>query len=97
MLKDTTDDLNDQPEIDIYRMPQEEMPWYFRAWMIVVAVIFVGPLAMPLIWFRPKTSMPWKIFWTIVMTGLTVWAAIGALSTYKSLKACYNELAWTLK
>jgi len=47
--------------------PKEKLPFYFRTGFIVVAFCCVGPLALPIIWFRPKLSMVWKIVWTIVM------------------------------
>ena len=40
-------------------------PWYFRTSFIVLAVCSVGPLALPLIWWRPRTARAWKIGLTI--------------------------------
>jgi hypothetical protein len=42
-----------------------ETPWYFRTSIIVVALLTVGPLALPLIWWRPHTSLAWKVGLTI--------------------------------
>ena len=44
---------------------KEALPWYFRTTFIVIALCSVGPLALPLIWWRPKTSPAWKIGLTI--------------------------------
>jgi hypothetical protein len=44
---------------------KEKIPWYFRKDVIVLAVCTIGPLALPLIWWRPKTSPAWKIGLTI--------------------------------
>lgn len=44
----------------------EEAPaWYFRTSFIIVAIAAVGPLALPLIWWRPHTSRAWKIGLTV--------------------------------
>ena len=43
----------------------EKPPWYFRTGFIVFAIASVGPLALPLIWWRPQTSLAWKIGLTI--------------------------------
>jgi len=43
----------------------EQLPWYLGSTFIVIALLTVGPLALPLIWLRPKTSLAWK-------AGLTV-------------------------
>ncbi len=47
------------------RIAEEKIQWYFRKSFIVVAVCSVGPLALPLIWWRPKTTRAWKIGLTI--------------------------------
>jgi hypothetical protein len=40
---------------------EEKLPWYFRTAFIVFALCSVGPLALPLLWWRPHTSRVWKI------------------------------------
>ena len=44
---------------------EEKVQWYFRKSFIIIAVACVGPLALPLIWWRPQTSWAWKIGLTI--------------------------------
>ena len=51
--------------------PDRTGPWYFRTANIVLALACIGPLALPLIWFRPNTSLAWKIGLTLVILGLT--------------------------
>ncbi len=43
----------------------ETLPWYFKTSTIVIAIASVGPLALPLLWWRPKTSIGWKIGLTL--------------------------------
>ena len=40
---------------------ENQLPWYLRKTFIVIAISFVGPLALPLLWLRPKTSLGWKL------------------------------------
>ena len=47
------------------RSAEEKMPWYFRTSFIVISLACVGPLALPLIWWRPQTKLAWKIGLTI--------------------------------
>lgn len=61
----------------------EDIPWYFKKPMIIFAICSVGPLALPLIWFRPNTSRGWKIGLTIA-TLLLTW--ILYRSTMKSIE-----------
>ena len=46
---------------------RETLPWYFKTSTIVIALASIGPLALPLLWWRPKTSLAWKIGLTIVI------------------------------
>lgn len=60
------------------RIPESNLPWYFRTWSIVIAIGSVGPLALLMIWWHPKLTPAWKIIITLATLVLT-WA------TYKSL------------
>ena len=56
--------------LDVYqhqKVTKKNVQWYFRKSFIVIAVSCVGPLALPLIWWRPKTTLAWKIGLTIVI------------------------------
>lgn len=56
------------------RFAENKTKWYFRKAFITFAVLTVGPLALPLIWFRPATTRTWKIGLTagvLVLTWLT--------------------------
>jgi len=47
------------------RFSEKNLQWYFRKHFIVIAFCCVGPLALPLIWWRPQTTLAWKIGLTI--------------------------------
>jgi uncharacterized membrane protein YvbJ len=53
------------------RAAEKKDKWYFRTSFIVFAVCSVGPLALPLIWWRPQTSRAWKIGFTMGVLVLT--------------------------
>ncbi len=50
---------------------RQKIQWYFRTSFIIIAVCSVGPLALPLIWWRPQTTRAWKIGLTIGILFLT--------------------------
>ena len=50
---------------------EDKEPWYYRKSFIVIAVLCVGPFALPLIWRRPQTSLAWKIGLTVGLLALT--------------------------
>jgi hypothetical protein len=50
---------------------EDTIKWYFRKSFIIIAVCSVGPLALPLIWWRPNATRGWKIGLTIVILALS--------------------------
>jgi len=67
----------------------EKLPWYFRTSSIVIALSCVGPLALPMLWWRPKTSLAWKIGLTIGILLLT-WGLY--LATIESIRVLEKYL-----
>jgi hypothetical protein len=69
---------------------EKKLQWYFRTSFIVLAVCAVGPLALPLIWFRPRTSRAWKIGLTIGIVAVS-WILLQAMiESIHSLKEYYK-------
>jgi hypothetical protein len=79
----------------IPRVTNEQTPWYFRTSIIVLALATVGPLALPLIWWRPQTSRAWKIGLTtgiLVLSWFLFQATMYSLRTLKEYFDLLNEL-----
>ena len=70
----------------------EKMPWFFRTSAIVVAVLVVGPLALPLVWWRPKTSPIWKVGLTLAILALSWVMYLVAHTSIESIKQSYQIL-----
>jgi hypothetical protein len=68
------------------------LPWYFKTSTIVIALASIGPLALPLIWWRPKTSLAWKIGLTVVILLLSWILYRITLESIKSLEEYYQLL-----
>ena len=66
--------------------PVAKTPWYFHTSFIVIAVLTVGPLALPLIWWRPGTSRAWKIALTIGILLLSWALYLASLESLRLLK-----------
>ena len=61
---------------------KEKLPWQFRTSTIVMALCCIGPLALPLLWFKPATSLAKKMLITLAVLLLSAglcWA------TWKSI------------
>jgi hypothetical protein len=71
---------------------KEKLPWLFRTSTIVIAICCVGPLALPLIWWRPKTRVMAKIGWSIAVLALS-WIMISvSRSSIETIKEYYELL-----
>ena len=67
-------------------------PWYFRTSAIVIAVLCVGPLALPMIWWAPQISRTWKIVLTVVILVLSWFLYETTLKSVESLKKYYDMM-----
>lgn len=68
------------------RSAKEKIRWYFGKSFIIIALSCVGPLALPLIWWRPQTTLAWKIGLTIgilVLSWIMFQAAMESINTIK--------------
>jgi predicted nucleic acid-binding Zn ribbon protein len=72
------------------RIAEEKLPWYFRKTFIIIAVCSVGPLALPLIWWRPQTTRAWKIGLTIVILVLSWFLFQATMDSIRTLKEYYK-------
>ena len=71
---------------------QDSLKWYFRKSNIVIALLCVGPLALPLIWWRPNTSRAWKIGLTILILALSWLLYRSTLQSIQTIKEYYKML-----
>lgn len=76
--------------LDGSRLAREKRPWYFRKSCIVIAVCSVGPLALPLIWWRPQTTLAWKISLTIGILVLSWFLFQATMESMHTLKEYYT-------
>ena len=70
--------------------PERQGPWYFRKPFIVIAVSCVGPLALPLIWWRPHTTRAWKIGLTLGILVLSWFLFQATMEAIHTLKESYK-------
>jgi len=71
---------------------KEKLPWYFRTSFIVIALSCVGPLALPLIWWRPQLSPAWKIGLTVGILVLSWFLYQATLESLRTIEEYYKLL-----
>ena len=70
----------------------QKLPWYFRTGFIIIAIGCVGPLALPLVWWRPETKPAWKIGITIIILALSWILYDVTMESIRTLKAYYQMM-----
>ena len=64
---------------------RETIKWYEKPSVILLAVIVLGPLAIPLIWRSPVLSKWIKWSATVALIVLTIWFLKCSASLYQTL------------
>jgi hypothetical protein len=62
---------------------QPKQKWYFSTHCFVVALLCVGPFALPLMWFNPRYKPITKIIVSVTVLVLTIWL-------YREVKSAWN-------
>jgi predicted nucleic acid-binding Zn ribbon protein len=81
--------------LDASRQPRisaQQIEWYFRKSFIVIAILCVGPLALPLIWWHPQMTRAWKIGLTIVILVLSWILVQMSIDSIRMIKEYYQLL-----
>ena len=68
------------------------VPWYLTRRTVFLAILIVGPLAIPLLWLSPKFSFVWKAVLTVVLVASTVLLYHYSVVMIESLSQRMKEL-----
>jgi len=71
---------------------QPKTKWYFATTFVVIAILCVGPLALPLVWFNPKYKAVTKLAVTIAVIVLTILLCYLAVIVYVRLMEQIKKL-----
>ncbi|MDD5438849.1 MAG: hypothetical protein PHS37_01525 [Candidatus Omnitrophica bacterium] len=71
---------------------EEKPKWYHRPYVIIGALLMLGPFALPLVWSSPAMSRLTKIILTLIVFGLTYWLVMVTVDTYTGLMKQLKEL-----
>ena len=70
----------------------EKKKWYQTTTALVIALLSVGPFALPLVWFNPKFSTQKKILWTVATLVLTYFLVQITVDSLKKIMDQYKAL-----
>ena len=75
-----------------HTIAKEKLPWYFSNAFIVIAILSVGPFALPLIWCHPKLDRAWKIGLSVVIIALSWLLLLATRQALVTLQEYYEML-----
>ncbi len=67
--------------------------WYYKNSTIIVAILLLGPFALPLVWMKPQYKLETKIIISIIVIVLTILLSYWAASLYKQVMGQLNALS----
>ena len=62
-----------------------EKKWYFTTSSVIIALLCLGPLALPLVWFNPRYKPATRLIITVIVLVVTVLCTYMAASAYRQL------------
>ena len=65
--------------------PKRKSKWHQSTTAVVIALLSVGPFALPLVWFNPRYSVVTRIIITVLVLFATAMLIHFTISAYTSL------------
>ena len=66
--------------------------WLYKTSTLITAFLFVGPLALPLVWINPRFSQKTKIIISVIVIIVTYFIGLLLVESLKSLKEYYKGI-----
>ena len=71
--------------------------WYFTTANIVIAFLFVGPFALPFVWFHPHYKKTTKIIVTVIVGAITTLVICLQIKLLPKILGYYSQLGDVMK
>ena len=69
-----------------------EIKWHSKLSTLIIALLYVGPLALPLLWFNPRFSKKIKVIITALVILLTYYLTVVTVGSIKTIYQSYREM-----
>ena len=71
---------------------KEQGKWYFGTHVLVIALLCIGPFALPLVWFNPRFSRKAKIIISGIVIILSYYLTILFTNSLKTINNYYQMI-----
>ncbi|MBU1061787.1 MAG: hypothetical protein KJ952_03595 [Candidatus Omnitrophica bacterium] len=69
---------------------KQQGKWYFKTYALIMAFLFVGPFALPLVWLNPDFSVKKKSVITLIVIFITYFLGILVNNSLKTIIEYYK-------
>jgi len=73
-------------------MEEQREQWYYRMSVLVIALLCVGPLALPLLWFNPRFRLATKILASAAVLVATYCSIILMRQSINNITTYYRQI-----
>ena len=70
--------------------PKSKTKWYYSTGMIVIALLSVGPFALPLVWLNPRYNLKTRTLISIAVIAVTVLCILAMIPLVRFLIEQYQ-------
>ncbi len=74
------------------KAPTETVKWYHKPATVLLAILFAGVFALPLLWLNPHVKLRYKVILSLLVTAATVWLLKASVDIYIAMIEEMKEL-----
>lgn len=78
-------------------MEERREQWYYRTSVLVIALLCIGPLALPLLWFNPRFRPASKILLSATVLVATYYSIILMRQSINNIMTYYRQIQESLE
>ena len=65
--------------------------WYFKTSAFVIALLCIGPLALPMLWFNPRYSRQSKVVVSVIVLAISYYLGVLLVDSLKAIIEYYRQ------
>lgn len=66
--------------------------WYYKTYSVFIAILLLGPFALPLVWKNPRYNRTVKIAVTVVVAVMTYYLTLAMIKAVKDFNNSYQQM-----
>jgi hypothetical protein len=67
-------------------------PFYFQTSWFIIGLLFIGPLALPMLWFNPRRSITAKIIVSVIVIGISIVLYMLAKEMMRQMNETFQQM-----